>query len=117
VGIIDHGRLVAEGTPEALKRAVGEDVIVAEVDGDPGLARGAVTAIDGIDTVEVHGGELTISVHDGAAALSPVAVALAGCGVGVRSLTMRTPTLDDVFLSLTGGHLEAGEAPPVEVGA
>ena len=40
--------------------------------------------------------------RDGAAPLSPVAVALADCGVRVRNLTLRTPTLDDVFLELTG---------------
>ena len=46
---------------------------------------------------------------DGAAVISPVAVALAGCDVRVESLTLRTPTLDDVFLELTGGHLQEEE--------
>ncbi len=55
--------------------------------------------------MSVHGTELTIAVDDGAAALGPVAVALHGCGVGVRTLTLRTPTLDDVFLEVTGAHL------------
>jgi ABC-2 type transport system ATP-binding protein len=56
--------------------------------------------------VEAHGHELVIAADDGTAAISPVAVALAGCGVRVRDLTLRTPTLDDVFLELTGTHIE-----------
>jgi ABC-2 type transport system ATP-binding protein len=47
---------------------------------------------------------------DGPARVSPIVVALAGAGVRVRSLTLREPTLDDVFLTLTGQHLEEGEA-------
>ncbi|MCB1003836.1 MAG: ATP-binding cassette domain-containing protein, partial [Acidimicrobiales bacterium] len=109
VGIIDRGRLVAEGTPAELKRSVGADVIVARVDGDVSAAAAALDGVDGVDGVEVHGDELTISADDGSATLSPVAVALNGGAVTVRELTLRTPTLDDVFLQLTGGHMaEAG---------
>ena len=77
VGIIDRGRIVAEGSPETLKRAVGADVMIA--------------------------------TDNGSAAISPVAVALAGCDVTVRDLTLRTPTLDDVFLELTGSHIERAQ--------
>ena len=106
VGIIDRGRLVAEGTPQALKQSVGTDVIVARVDGDAEVARSAVASVPGIDAVEIHRDELTATAADGAAVISPVAVALNGCGVTVRDLTLRTPTLDDVFLELTGEHIE-----------
>jgi len=105
VGIIDRGRIVAEGTPTELKRSVGADVIVARVEGDPSAAVAAVEAVKGVQGVEVHGNELVVTADDGSAAISPVAVALAGCGVTVRDVTLRTPTLDDVFLDLTGGHL------------
>ncbi len=107
VGIIADGRIEAEGTPAALKRTIGADLIVAEVDGDPGAAVSAIEAIDGIDEVEAHGSELSVATADGAAVIADVAVALNGCGVPVRSLTLRTPTLDDVFLSVTGSHLAA----------
>src|SRR5258707_964034 len=102
VGIIDRGVIVAEGTPAELKRSVGSDVIIARVDGDAAGARSAVAAVAGVRSVEAHGHELVIATGDGAAAISPVAVALAGCAVAVRDLTLRTPTLDDVFLELTG---------------
>jgi ABC-2 type transport system ATP-binding protein len=109
VGIIDQGKLIAEGTPTELKRSLGSDVIVARVDGEAARACAAVRGVAGVDQADVHGDELAIRVHDGAAAISPVAVALHGCGVAVRDLTLRTPTLDDVFLELTGGHIREGD--------
>ncbi len=106
VGIINRGHLITEGTPTELKRSMGSDVIVARVDSD-GAARAcdAARGVAGVEQAESHGGELTIRVKNGAAALSPVAVALDGCGVAVHELTLRTPTLDDVFLELTGEHI------------
>ncbi len=106
VGIIDHGRIVAEGTPEDLKRTVGTDVIVARVDGDASLAAASVANVDGVRGAEAHGNELVVATDNGSATISPVALALASCGVQVRDLTLRTPTLDDVFLDLTGSHIE-----------
>jgi ABC-2 type transport system ATP-binding protein len=109
VGIIANGRIAGEGTPEELKKRIGADVVVAEVDGDCWQAHQAVTGLPGVEGAEVHGRELTVSVADGPATVGPVAVALQQAGVVVRSLTLRTPTLDDVFLELTGGHLQGEE--------
>ena len=108
VGIIDRGRLATQGTPADLKRAVGADVVEADVHGDIEQATAAVRALAEIEEVVVAGHVLTIRTANGSAALSPVALALAASGAEVRSLTLRTPTLDDVFLQLTGGHLQAG---------
>jgi ABC-2 type transport system ATP-binding protein len=109
VGIIDRGRLVAEGTPVELKRAVGSDVIVARVEGDAALVAPAVAGIAGVRDVEAHGAELVVTADNGAAAISPVAVALASSEIPVHELTLRTPTLDDVFLDLTGTRIEHDE--------
>ena len=105
VGIINEGRLVAEGTPEDLKRSVGDDVIVARVDGPSGAARDAVAELGGVRSVEVRGDELIVTTVDGPATLGAIAVALNGVAP-VRNLTLRRPTLDDVFLELTGNHIE-----------
>jgi ABC-2 type transport system ATP-binding protein len=105
VGIINGGRIVAEGTPAALKRQIGQDVINARIDGDGEAARRAVADLPGVDAATVRGDVLVISTADGAATISPVAVALNGCGVLVVDLSLRTPTLDDVFFELTGAHL------------
>jgi len=106
VGIIDHGRMVAEGTPADLKRSVGSDLIVARVEGNAASVVRQLESIDGVQSVEAHGNELVIATDNGSAAISPVAVALATCEVRVRDLTLRTPTLDDVFLDLTGTRIE-----------
>ena len=109
VGIISAGRIVAEGSPAELKRSIGEDVIIARVDGDPAGALAAVRGLPGVSSADLHGDELTIAAADGAAVISPVAVALSGGGVAVRSLTLRTPSLDDVFLELTGNRIQEDE--------
>ncbi|HEV7760375.1 MAG TPA: ATP-binding cassette domain-containing protein [Acidimicrobiales bacterium] len=114
VGIIDSGRIVAEGSPDELKRSVGADVIVARVDGDAAPLCPIIETLDGIQSVEAHGNELVIATDNGSAAISPVAVALSSCEVAVRDLTLRTPTLDDVFLELTGSHIERSENPDEE---
>jgi ABC-2 type transport system ATP-binding protein len=109
VGIINGGRVVAEGTPEDLKRSIGTDVVVAQVDGDPQAGARALLALDQVEKVEARGDEITAAVRDGAQALGPVAVSLAASSVQVRSLALRRPTLDDVFLSVTGRHIDPGD--------
>jgi ABC-2 type transport system ATP-binding protein len=109
VGIIANGLIKAEGQPAALKREIGTDLIQAEVDGDPDTAADALRAIDGIDEVQTHNNELAVVTADGAGLIAQVAVALNGCGVPVRSLTLRTPTLDDVYLHVTGTHFAEAE--------
>jgi len=106
VGIINEGHLIKEGTPTDLKRSLGSDVIIARVEDGAERACNAVREVAGVDQVDVHGDELTVRALDGSAVLSPVAIALDGCGVRVRDLTLREPTLDDVFLELTGGHIQ-----------
>ena len=51
VGIIDRGRVVAEGTPDELKRSIGQDLIVAEVEGDDPSALASLRLLNGIDAV------------------------------------------------------------------
>jgi ABC-2 type transport system ATP-binding protein len=106
VGIINRGRIVAEGTPVDLKRSIGTDVIIARVDGEAASMRTLVENVPDVLSVEAHGGELVIATGNGSAVISPVAVALAEGDILVRDLTLRTPTLDDVFLELTGRHIE-----------
>jgi ABC-2 type transport system ATP-binding protein len=97
---------VAEGAPDDLKRSVGNDLIVARVDGSAQAARGAVLAVDGVESVETRDDEMTVTTLDGASTIGAVAVALNTVGP-VRHLTLRTPTLDDVFLELTGNHIQS----------
>jgi ABC-2 type transport system ATP-binding protein len=106
VGIIDQGRVVAEGTPEELKRSIGQDLIVADVDGDDPTVLARLRVLSGIDAVSYEAGRIVVSTKDGPAELSPVAIALNATSLRVRALTLRTPTLDDVFMELTGSHIQ-----------
>ena len=106
VGIISQGRLMAEGTPAELKRSLGNDVIFVQMDGYADEAKAAVSDVDGVVDVDASGGELIIHVVNGAAHISDVALALNAHNVQVTELTLRTPTLDDVFLSVAGARME-----------
>jgi ABC-2 type transport system ATP-binding protein len=110
VGIINRGRIVAEGTPAELKRRVGNDVIVARLARRDDAGLEVVRDLPGVRDAEFHGDELLVSADDGAATIGSVAVALATVSQ-VRNLTLRTPTLDDVFLELTGNRMEGERSP------
>ena len=106
VGIIDQGNIVAEGAPDDLKHSIGSDVIIVTVEGDPDKAAQICADVRDVENVENFGGELTVSVKEGPKVIGPVAIALEQSGIHVQELTLRTPTLDDVFLHYTGARLE-----------
>ena len=108
VGIIDRGKLATQGAPADLKQARGSDLIVVRLEGEVAEATEALSNISQVENVEVHGQELTVSVANGAALISTVALALSQRGMNVQELTLRTPTLDDVFLQVTGARLQEG---------
>ena len=110
VGIIDEGTLAVEGTPRALKRDIGSDVIVVSVD-DPETALQALHGLPWAQQIDTFGNELSVAAAEGSRQISEVALALARAGVGVDSLTLRTPTLDDVFLHVTGARMSGGHDP------
>jgi ABC-2 type transport system ATP-binding protein len=70
-----------------------------------------VAALPEVQRVSVYENELSASVTNGAGSISGVALALSQAGADVLELTMRTPTLDDVFLRVTGAHLQQDGQP------
>ncbi len=106
ISIIDQGRIVAEGAPNDLKRAVGSDLIIVSTDGKTGGAAEACAQIQGVESVEVYGDEITLSVNEGSKVIGPVAIALDQFGAVVEDIVLRSATLDDVFLHYTGVRLE-----------
>lgn len=109
VGIINDGRLVLEGTPTELKRSVGHDVVVVQLDDGHEQAVAVLTEVAGVGDVHRFGDEVVVATSDGSRTLSPVALALDRAGITVRELALRTPTLDDVFLEVTGTRLEGAD--------
>jgi ABC-2 type transport system ATP-binding protein len=108
VGIIDDGRMAAEGTPTALKAQVGSphlDIALAD-----GTADRAADALRRFGTVEpgVNGG-LSVRLEQGAAEIAPIVRALDEAGIAVESLDLVRPSLDDVFMARTGHHLEGAD--------
>ena len=65
-----------------------------------------MSGLEVVDAVDVTGGEVIIQASNGAAAISRVALALNDKGVEVSEITLRTPTLDDVFLSVAGERMD-----------
>ncbi|HTT87504.1 MAG TPA: ATP-binding cassette domain-containing protein, partial [Acidimicrobiales bacterium] len=112
VGILSGGRLVAEGPPAALKRSLGLDTIVVEAEGEDPDALESLRRLPAVADVRADDGTIVIATADGSAALNSVAVRLSASGLAVRSIVVRTPTLDDVFRELTGSTLERDGARP-----
>jgi ABC-2 type transport system ATP-binding protein len=106
VGIISGGRMVAEGPPEQLKRGIGSDLVVARVHGDDPRVLDDLRRLEGVLMASRLGDELIIAASDGPAQVLPVAHVLTSSALRVESLTVRLPTLDDVFAELTGSRIE-----------
>jgi ABC-2 type transport system ATP-binding protein len=103
IAVIDHGRLIAEGTSDELKARVGG--IRLEVTLEPGADTAvAATALSGLGEGEpvVEDGLVKVSVRERAGTIVAAVGRLTEAGVGVEDLVLRRPTLDDVFLALTG---------------
>ena len=117
VGIINEGQLVAEGTPTELKRSIGADVISARVS-DATAAEALLRDALGLGSIDVAGDELHIATANGASIVGQVAVQLSQHAIEVHEITLRTPTLDDVFFEVTGAHITGGhtEAASIETG-
>jgi ABC-2 type transport system ATP-binding protein len=106
VAIVHAGRIVAMGTPSALRARLGSEILELRVAGDPAAALRSLRAAGaaGADAFAV-GATVTIPLHDRPArdAIDMVA----GAGVRAGAVTARPPTLDDVYLQLTGARLAA----------
>ena len=103
LAIVDHGRVVATGSPDELKADLRGDAIVVELaDGPDERAVSVLTRIPGIGESLVDGRSLRARVDRGASAVPAVLSALEGAGIGVASVTVSRPSLDDVYLRHTG---------------
>jgi len=114
IAVIDHGRVIAQGTGSELKDRVGGQILEVELT-SPERREEAQVVLAGVGCGEPEPGarldQLTLPApRDGLELIEEAAAALRRAGIGVSDLGLRRPTLDDVFLQLTG-------APPSEDGA
>jgi len=119
VGIIDHGHIVAEGTPRALKAEIGRPSVHAIPDSDddrPRLAEVLAQFGDPLGQPRGDGAkEVAVRLHEGVHGLPAVVRAVDAAGVALASLEIQAPTLDDVFLAKTGRSLEGSADEPAEI--
>ncbi len=128
IAIVDHGRILAIGTPDELKRRVqSESIFRLEVDrldaGAGALARlpGVMSASAGTDETDGQSERQTVVVNlvlENDGALGGVVSALGGLGAQIRALRKSEPTLEDVFVELVGrGFDDAGPGEPSQGGS
>jgi ABC-2 type transport system ATP-binding protein len=116
VGLMARGRLLVSGSPGYLKGLVGREIL--ELRAEPRRsARAAVLALPGVEDARVFGDLLHLVVSDASVAEGAVRSKLAAEGVRILSLRRIAPSMEDAFMSLTGGHAAAGRqatngAPP-----
>ena len=107
LAIVDAGRVVVEGTPEQLKAELHGDTVAVELDGDDAeTGRSALRRLRGLADVTVEGRTLRARADAGAGAVPAVLAALDEAGVGVASVTVGRPSLDDVYLRHVGHSFE-----------
>ena len=115
IAVVDKGRIIARGTSDQLKSQVGGERIEVVVHELGNLSRAAqLLAPDGRSTAEEHTRRLTIAADGGATQLVEVVRQLGEAAIKIDDIALRRPTLDDVFLSLTG---HAAEELPSEEAA
>ncbi|GGU09175.1 ATP-binding cassette domain-containing protein [Streptomyces violascens] len=105
IAVVDTGRVIAEGTPDELKRKVGDERLEVEV-ARPDEVSAAVTALRRMSadepSVDLERRMVSIALGDGMTGIANAATALREEGVEVVDFALRRPTLDDVFVTLTG---------------
>jgi ABC-2 type transport system ATP-binding protein len=114
IAVIDHGRLIAEGTPDQLKDRVGGErlEVLLEQAGDAERAASVLAELSD-DEPSIDGRLIRVSVRERAGAIVRAVHLLSEAEIGLDDLSLRRPTLDDVFLTLTGHVAEE----PSEEGA
>lgn len=105
IAIIDHGRIVAEGTPAVLKREISGEVVTLGLNGDTATVCEVLEAQPSVRRFETHEGGLRLYVDDGATAVPQVMRALDRAQLTLDSIEVHRPSLDDVFLAKTGRSL------------
>jgi ABC-2 type transport system ATP-binding protein len=108
VAIVDHGGIVAEGTPETLKREISGDVVLVGLPAEDGeRAAEALRAQPYLHRLEVRGEDgLRLYLDDGAAAIPQLLRTLDAAGLRPGTVRLQRPSLDDVFLARTGRSIE-----------
>ena len=122
LAIIDHGKIVAEGSPSSLKSAIGADVITIRLIRDESSessrdrALGAVRKISGVARATTFEDGVSVHAENGGAALLEILRTLDGERIPIREVALARPSLDEVFLQHTGHQMRPEEVKPANRG-
>jgi ABC-2 type transport system ATP-binding protein len=108
IGIMDKGKLVIIGQPSQLKASVGGDVLTI-TSKTPGLVEG-IKKLGYTTITEVPNGQIDLLVENGERLIPQLVESLHADGIEVEAMSLKKPTLDEVFLKYTGARIEAGES-------
>ncbi len=103
--IMDKGIIVAEGTPQILKREISGDVVSIKPKNNQGDLAYMFDDEEDVLDIRIEGGKTSLYVKDGAIAMPKIFNVLKGRGVELESVSLSQPSLDDVFLKQTGKSL------------
>lgn len=109
VTILNRGRVIARGTPGELVKLLGGETIKVWIDGESGKASQVLSNIDELKVLSVANNQLVLLTPDSSTMLPRIVQTLSKSGVEVRSTTVSRPTLEDVFIKLTGMSIEEAE--------
>ena len=111
IGVIDRGKLIAEGTTDELKDRIGGDVVEVHVAPEERAdAAGAMARVAG-ETATIDGSSISIPALRGAQTVTAVVRELEAASIDPKDIALRKPTLDNVFLTLTGRKAEPTSTP------
>ncbi len=111
VAIVSRGRVAVEGSPDGLKRRLSGDAVTVELaGGDVAAAAVVVERLGAVEETVVDGRHLRARVEHGAQAVPGILSALEANGIAVASVTVARPSLDDVYLHVTGRDFRAEDA-------
>jgi ABC-2 type transport system ATP-binding protein len=108
--VIDHGNVIAEGTSDELKTQIGGERLDVRLE-DPADAERAVTALSSmcVDSPSIGDHTVSVAVRQHSGVIAEAVRRLDQAGVGIDDIAVHRPTLDDVFMSLTGRAVEEEE--------
>jgi len=111
IAIIDHGKIVAEGTPTELKDRLGGDVVTVRPIGLSDQLEVALKALPGVTAVTAQEGAFRVKCPSGEVLIPKVVAAATGLGISIAGISLRRPSLDEVFLEFTGREYREDEGP------
>jgi len=116
--IIDHGKIVAQGTPASLKAEIGADVVQLSIRENGGvdtraLAKAALSKVPGIQEIQDIEGGLAVYSQNAPALVPQLVLALNDAKLEISQLTLSHPSLDDVFVKYTGRKMRVEEVKPI----